>query len=207
MAPALQAVRQAAIPNSLPLIVPPPLTRTCRTRRSPLQGFDKYGEGAFDAIPTPHLQKALGLKAGGRVQLSCAVSSNVSRASAATADACCARKPAAHGGAGVCCMLPCSRTWQCVRCLVCEHGCVPHHAGVRDQRATRWTMPPSTWLVVTVGLLHHSLCAGVVTSGNSLDYTAKDMACCNCHVVALLVCRRGDQRQLPGLYRQGHGLL
>lgn len=29
-----------------------------------LQGFDKYGVGAFDAIPTPHLQKVLGLKAG-----------------------------------------------------------------------------------------------------------------------------------------------
>lgn len=29
-----------------------------------VQGFDKYGIGAFSAIPTPHLQQALGLKAG-----------------------------------------------------------------------------------------------------------------------------------------------
>ena len=29
-----------------------------------LQGFDKYGIGAFDAVPTPHLQKALSLKSG-----------------------------------------------------------------------------------------------------------------------------------------------
>lgn len=33
-------------------------------RRIPIPGFDKYGVGAFDAVPTPHLQKALGLKAG-----------------------------------------------------------------------------------------------------------------------------------------------
>ncbi|PRW33190.1 5 -methylthioadenosine S-adenosylhomocysteine nucleosidase 2 [Chlorella sorokiniana] len=33
-------------------------------RRIPIPGFDKYGVGAFDAIPTPHLQKALSLKAG-----------------------------------------------------------------------------------------------------------------------------------------------
>lgn len=35
-----------------------PSTSSCH------QGFDKYGVGAFDAVPTPHLQKALGLKAG-----------------------------------------------------------------------------------------------------------------------------------------------
>lgn len=33
-------------------------------RRIPIPGFDKYGVGAFDAVPTPHLQEALGLKAG-----------------------------------------------------------------------------------------------------------------------------------------------
>ncbi|PSC71393.1 Ribosome production factor 1 isoform A [Micractinium conductrix] len=33
-------------------------------RRIPIPGFDKYGVGAFDALPTPQLQKALGLKAG-----------------------------------------------------------------------------------------------------------------------------------------------
>lgn len=39
----------------------------CRAMRCPLsptQGFDKYGIGAFDAVPTPQLQAALGLKAG-----------------------------------------------------------------------------------------------------------------------------------------------
>ncbi|KAL4423462.1 hypothetical protein ABPG77_005414 [Micractinium sp. CCAP 211/92] len=33
-------------------------------RRIPIPGFDKYGVGAFDAVPTPQLQAALGLKAG-----------------------------------------------------------------------------------------------------------------------------------------------
>jgi hypothetical protein len=29
-----------------------------------MQGFDKYGIGAFDAVPTPRLQQALDLKSG-----------------------------------------------------------------------------------------------------------------------------------------------
>ena len=29
-----------------------------------LQGFDKYGIGAHSAVPTPNLQRELGLKAG-----------------------------------------------------------------------------------------------------------------------------------------------
>lgn len=33
-------------------------------RRIPIPGFDKYGVGAHTAVPTTHLQKALGLKAG-----------------------------------------------------------------------------------------------------------------------------------------------
>ncbi|EFN52874.1 hypothetical protein CHLNCDRAFT_26505, partial [Chlorella variabilis] len=33
-------------------------------RRIPIPGFEKYGVGAFDAVPTPHLQKALNLKSG-----------------------------------------------------------------------------------------------------------------------------------------------
>lgn len=38
----------------------------CHALRLPWQGFEKYGVGAFDAVPTPHLQKALNLKSGTR---------------------------------------------------------------------------------------------------------------------------------------------
>lgn len=33
-------------------------------RRIPLSGFDEYGHWAFDGVPTPNLQKKLGLKGG-----------------------------------------------------------------------------------------------------------------------------------------------
>ena len=57
-----------ACPVALSSVCPGCAT-TCMRRVLPApQGFDKYGVGAFDAIPTPHLQQELGLKAGGSVE-------------------------------------------------------------------------------------------------------------------------------------------
>jgi hypothetical protein len=101
------------------------------------QGWEQYSIGAFDAIPTPHLQQALNLKAGAcpqQLQVPCQLSGQM-------------------------------RAF----CLAC---------GPARSSADATGLTPSRLA---------SCPAGVVTSGNSLDYTAEDMERMVAHEAAVKV--------------------
>ena len=107
---------------------PPPSPARCPTPAAGAQGFDKYGIGLFESMPTPHLQHALGLKSGGWV-----VGGQRGR-----------------GGAGR-------------DALACATPPPPPPHQLRGPPSL--PPPPPT----------HTPRTGVVSSGNSLDYTTEDM--------------------------------
>lgn len=124
-------------------------------RRIPLPGFDKFGIGYVATLPTPNMQRELGLKPGAMRAVWAAV----------------AVRPCAHaserlrGLGGAECLPPNTR----VRAFVpVAARMISRLSSLQHDRAR-----------------HHRSLAGIVTSGDSLDYTAQCMEIMTKHGAAV----------------------